>query len=101
MLADVTRTNLMNVGSPAYMSPEQLLQEPLTHQTDICSLGVVMFQLLTGRLPFTASSYPGLIYQILHHEPPPARTFRPDLPDGFEEILPRLPGGRDQGGGAL
>ncbi|MBM3356262.1 MAG: cyclic nucleotide-binding domain-containing protein [Betaproteobacteria bacterium] len=89
MLADVTRTNLMNVGSPAYMSPEQLLEEPLTHQTDIYSLGVVMFQLLTGRLPFTASSYPALIYQILHHEPPPARTFRPDLPDGFDEIMER------------
>src|SRR5688572_11461395 len=46
VLADATRTNLVNVGSPAFMSPEQLQEQPLTHQTDIYSLGVVLYNLL-------------------------------------------------------
>jgi serine/threonine protein kinase len=89
MFADVTRTALSNVGSPGYMSPEQLLDQPLTHQTDIYSLGVAFYHLLTGHLPFAGSSYPSLFYQILNVEPPPLRTFRPDLPEGFEEIVSR------------
>lgn len=89
MFADVTRTILCNVGSPGYMSPEQLLEQPLTHQTDIYSLGVAFYHLLAGRLPFSGSSYASLIYQILNVDPPPLSTFRPDLPEGFEEIVSR------------
>jgi predicted Ser/Thr protein kinase len=89
MFADPTRTTLSNAGSPAYMSPEQLEDGALTHQTDIYSLGVAFYQLLTGRLPFTASSYASLIYQIMNVDPPPLRTHRPDLPDGFQAILTR------------
>ena len=89
VLADATRTNLINVGSPAFMSPEQLQEQPLTHQTDIYSLGVVLYNLLTGRLPFAGSSYASLIYQIIHHEAPRLSTIRPDLPPGFEQIVVR------------
>lgn len=89
MFADVTRTTLCNVGTPGYMSPEQLLDQPLTHQTDIYSLGVVFYHLLTGHLPFTGSSYASLYYQILNVDPPPLRTFRADLPEGFEEVVGR------------
>jgi eukaryotic-like serine/threonine-protein kinase len=89
VLADATRTNLVNVGSPAFMSPEQLQEQPLTHQTDIYSLGVVLYNLLTGRLPFSGSSYASLIYQIIHHEAPRLSTIRPDLPPGFERIVER------------
>jgi serine/threonine protein kinase len=89
VLADATRTNLVNVGSPAFMSPEQLQEQPLTHQTDIYSLGIVLYNLLTGRLPFAGSSYASLIYQIIHHEPPKLATIRPDLPAGFERIVER------------
>jgi eukaryotic-like serine/threonine-protein kinase len=88
-LSDATRTNLINIGSPAYMSPEQILDRPLNHQTDIYSLGAVLYQLLAGRLPFSGSSYASLIYQILHHDPPPLATFRPELPPGFEELISR------------
>lgn len=89
MFNDPTRTTLSNAGSPAYMSPEQLQDHTLTHQTDIYSLGVAFYHLLTGRLPFTASSYASLIYQIINVEPPPLRQHRPDLPDGFQEIVSR------------
>jgi len=101
MFADVTRTALSNVGSPAYMSPEQLLDQPLTHQTDIYSLGATFYHLLAGRPPFSASSYASLIYQVLNIDPPPLHTLRSDLPDGFEEIIGRAmqrdPGVRYQG----
>jgi serine/threonine protein kinase len=89
ILADATHTNLRNVGSPAYMSPEQLSDEPLTHQTDIYSLGVVMFQLLTGRLPFVATSHPSLMYQIVNHRAPAVRSLRQDLPEAAEAIVSR------------
>ena len=45
-------TQITGIGSPAYMSPEQVKEQPLTHQTDIFSLGVVLYQMLTGKLPF-------------------------------------------------
>ena len=89
ILEGVTHTNINAAGSPAYMSPEQLAEKALTHQTDIYSLGVVMFQLLTGRLPFTASSHAALMYQIVNHDPPALRALRPDLPETFEAIVSR------------
>src|SRR5258705_3805774 len=73
-------TQLGDVGSPAYMSPEQIRGETLTHQTDIYSLGVTMYKLLTGRLPFTASTHAGLTYAILNTPPPHIAKLRPDLP---------------------
>ncbi|MGA8051536.1 MAG: serine/threonine-protein kinase [Burkholderiales bacterium] len=89
MLEGATHTDLRNVGSPSYMSPEQLTDQPLTHQTDIYSLGVVMFQLLTGRLPFTGSSHASLMYQIVNHPPPELRSVRRDLPEAAEAIVAR------------
>ena len=59
-------TQIKGVGSPAYMSPEQIRMEKLTQQTDIYSLGVTMYRLLTGRLPFEASSHVALTYAILN-----------------------------------
>jgi serine/threonine protein kinase len=88
-LENMTHTDIGNAGSPAYMSPEQLTEQPLTHQTDIYSLGVVMYQLLCGRLPFNATSAAALMYQIVNHEPPRLRTLRPDLPEAFEAIVSR------------
>lgn len=86
---DETQTQVLGVGSPAYMSPEQLREETLTHQTDIYSLGVVMFQLLTGRLPFQASSQYGMIYQICNIEAPLPSSFRPELPAPLDTIVQR------------
>ncbi len=82
-------THVSGVGSPAYMSPEQISDLPLTQQSDIYSLGVTMYKLLTGRLPFEANSSHGLLYQIVHGEPPPPKTFRLDIPDELNAIVQR------------
>lgn len=74
------------VGSPGYMSPEQVRNETLTHQSDIFSLGVVMYRLLTGRLPLTATNQMSMAYAILNTEPPPPSTLRPNLPPVLDTI---------------
>jgi serine/threonine protein kinase len=84
---DQDTTQLTGVGSPAYMSPEQIRTEDLTHQTDIYSLGVVMYRLLTGRLPYEANTQAGLSYAILNTPPSRPATLRPDLPPLLDEIV--------------
>jgi len=85
-LADKT-TQIKGVGSPAYMSPEQLRMEKLSHQTDIYSLGVTMFRLLTGRLPYEAGSHVALTYAILNTPPPLPSSFRHELPTLLDQIV--------------
>lgn len=80
-------TFLTGVGSPAYMSPEQIQERQVTHQTDIYSLGVVMYQLLTGRLPFQGSSRGSLLYQIVNIEAVPPSVIRPMLPPELDRIV--------------
>ena len=82
-------TLVSGVGSPAYMSPEQVREQPLTHQTDIFSLGVLMYQLLTGRLPFQGTNNYTMIYQIINVEPLPPGQLRPGIPPGVERIVMR------------
>ena len=77
------------MGSPRYMSPEQISEKTLTNQTDLFSLGVVMYELLTGHLPFTANTLPGLANQIATEEPPLMREHNPDIPDSLEMIIKR------------
>ena len=84
-----SRTQVSGVGSPAYMSPQQVREMTLNHQTDIYSLGVVMYQLLTGRLPFQSNSNYGMIYQICNTDPPPPSTFRTDMPAGLDAVVAR------------
>ncbi len=84
---DQDSTFIMGVGSPAYMSPEQIKGYPLNQKTDLYSLGVVLFQLLTGRLPYRANNQATLIYKIINTEPPPVTGFNPNLPEGLNAIL--------------
>ncbi len=73
-------------GSPLYMSPEQALDEPLTHRTDLYSLGVTMFELLAGRPPFTATQLAGLVLAITS-EDPPLLTNLCDVPESLSAIV--------------
>jgi serine/threonine protein kinase len=80
-------TQITGVGSPAYMSPEQIRSETLTHQTDIYSLGVTMYKLLTGRLPFTVGTQAALTYAILNTEPPRPAQLRPEVPGLLDAVV--------------
>ncbi|MEK6592483.1 MAG: serine/threonine-protein kinase [Pseudomonadota bacterium] len=84
-----TRTVVDGIGTPAYMSPEQHLNKPLNHQTDIYALGVVMFQLLTGRMPFQAGNIAALAYQMLNSSPPLPSEFRRDIPGEIDVLVLR------------
>lgn len=82
-------TQVSGVGSPAYMSPEQIKEQPLSHQTDIYSLGVTMYRMLTGKLPFDAANNYSMIYQIMNIEPPPPSNYRPEIPPALDAIVQR------------
>jgi len=82
-------TQVSGVGSPAYMSPEQVKEQALTHQTDIFSLGVVMYQLMTGRLPFQGTNNYSMIYQIINTDPVPPSRLRPGVPANVDAIVMR------------
>jgi serine/threonine protein kinase len=89
MLENQQTTQVSGVGSPAYMSPEQIKELTLSHQTDIYSLGVTMYRMLTGKLPFDAANNYSMIYQIMNIEPPAASTFRPEIPAALDAIVQR------------
>lgn len=83
-------TQITGIGSPAYMSPEQVREQPLTYQTDIFSLGVVFYQLLTGRLPFLGTNNYSIIYQIINVDPAPPSRFRSEVPPQIDAIVLRM-----------
>lgn len=78
-----------SVGSPNYMSPEQVRGDEISHQTDIYSLGVVMYRLLTGQSPYNPKNLAHLYQQILHDQPAPPTQVRHDLPPQLERIVMR------------
>ena len=86
--AGSTRTGIV-LGTPSFMSPEQLEGRTVTGHSDLFSLGVSLFQLLTGQLPFAADSMTGLMQQIAEMPHPPLRAFRPDLPACVESVVDR------------
>lgn len=82
-------TFIMGVGSPAYMSPEQIKGYPLNQKTDLYSLGVVLFHLLTGRLPFRGTNPAQLIYKIINADPPSVSQLNPDVPEQMDAVIRR------------
>jgi CRP-like cAMP-binding protein/tRNA A-37 threonylcarbamoyl transferase component Bud32 len=82
-------TQITGIGSPAYMSPEQIREELVDHRTDLYSLGVVMYQLLTGQLPFKGTNKFSMIYQITQHDPAPPSSIRREVPVSLDRIVRR------------
>jgi serine/threonine protein kinase/tetratricopeptide (TPR) repeat protein len=92
---DATRASLANtqagvvMGTPAYMSPEQISGRTLDHRTDIFSLGVVLYEITTGHLPFSGTCAAELVSAILRDSPAPLADIRPDLPGDLDRIVRR------------
>jgi TolB-like protein/Tfp pilus assembly protein PilF/predicted Ser/Thr protein kinase len=76
-------------GTIAYMSPEQTRGEKVDHRTDIWSLGVVLYEMLTGRRPFRGDYYQAVVYSILNEEPEPVHRVRSGLPPGLRKLIAR------------
>ncbi len=77
------------MGSPQYLSPEQIRGEDLDGRSDIFSLGVVLYEILSGKRPFEGETITTLVYQILHKDPPPVSELRA-VPPRLEELLRRM-----------
>ncbi|WP_187360158.1 serine/threonine-protein kinase [Chitinolyticbacter meiyuanensis] len=86
--SDLTRTGTL-LGSPRYMAPEQLGGTKLDGRADLFSAGVVLYQALTGQLPFDGEQPIAIAYQILHAQPVPPREVRPDTPEALSALILR------------
>ena len=83
-----TKTGMV-LGTPSFMSPEQLAGKKVDGRSDLFSLGVMMFQMMTGRLPFQGDSMATLMYKIANEEHPMADSIRPELPRCVSIIINR------------
>jgi len=79
----------MVVGTISYMAPEQALGRPVDHRADLFSLGVVLYELATGRTPFVGASATEIIDKILHENPPPPSALNADMPPALDAIVAR------------
>ncbi len=87
-LTDTSRTKTgIILGTPSFMSPEQLAASKVTGQSDLYSLGVTMYQLLTGIAPFRADSIPKLMDKIMREKPQPVTSIRANLPPCVDSII--------------
>ncbi len=84
--SSMTQTGVA-MGTPNYISPEQLKGKEVSASSDIFSLGVVLYEMLTHRRPFTGENISALVYKILNEEPVPASTIDPKVPPLFDMIL--------------
>ena len=75
------------IGTPAYMSPEQVADDNVDHRTDLWSIGVVLYELLTGVNPFKKQNRQATFQAILSEEPPPASSFNPEISEELDRIL--------------
>jgi serine/threonine-protein kinase len=86
--SDLTQTGNV-VGTPSYMAPEQVRGEPIDQRADIFAAGVVLYELLSGRKPFSGQTTAATIYQVLEHRPQPVDELDPTLPGDLAKIVQR------------
>lgn len=84
---DGSTTGNIAIGTPEYMAPEQWEGKPLDGRADIYALGVVLYEMITGRPPFKADTVPATMVQVLRDPLPRPKQFIPNLPDSIEKIL--------------
>jgi serine/threonine protein kinase len=82
----LTQTGMI-LGSPSYMSPEQASSEPVDHRTDIYALGVILFEMLTGSVPFHGKTPPEILTAHAMDEPPAPRSLRQEIPEALEQTV--------------
>jgi serine/threonine-protein kinase len=85
-----TRTGLL-IGTPNYMAPEQAegRQADIGPRTDIFSLGVILYECLTGKVAFDSQTVPGIFYQVCHAQPMPIRSYASEVPEGVTRVVER------------
>lgn len=77
----------MVLGTPSYMSPEQLAGKKVDGRSDLFSLGVMLYQMVSGSLPFKADSMASLMFKITNDEAEDVRTIRADIPEALAQII--------------
>lgn len=87
-MTDVTQEGTF-LGTPSYASPEQLRGEPLDHRSDIYAVGVTLYYLISGRVPFAADNMVQLLARVLDNAAPSLRSIAPDLPPELDSIVER------------
>lgn len=87
--AHITATDF-EMGSVAYMSPEAVLSEEFDRRSDLWSLGIILFEMLTGCSPFRGAHASALMYQIVNEDPAAIRQYLPDIPPSLEECVEML-----------
>lgn len=75
------------MGTPDYMSPEQIVTEDIDHRSDIFSFGIILYELICGKLPFTGERDISVLYAILNEDPPPLTQYRSDVPELLQYII--------------
>jgi serine/threonine protein kinase/cytochrome c-type biogenesis protein CcmH/NrfG len=78
------------VGTVAYMSPEQIQGMEVDHRTDLWAFGVVLYEMMSGTLPFRGEHEAALMYEVLNVEPKPILSVRSDIPDSFQSLIVQL-----------
>jgi serine/threonine-protein kinase len=85
LLSTETRSGVV-LGTPAYLSPEQAIGGPIDGRSDLFGLGVLLYEAITGRMPFTGNSFIEIAANVLHVEPPPPSKINPSVPPGLDFI---------------
>lgn len=88
-MSDITQTGVI-MGTPSYMSPEQAMGKTLDGRSDMWSLGVIFYQMLTGEKPFAGSNPTTIIYKIVHEDPVPPRKINTTLHPGFDHLVQKM-----------